>query len=201
MKSKGFKNPGSHKIEKLDCINLICSVKGVIPVGETYFPLEIEGVQTDVLEGATRLLGNLRIGDVVENTRTQATGTLGICLSSPYLNHNAIDPGELRGAIAFCGYSGNQKRNLQTLQKNVLINKPAHFQSGDITMFNQLCLSNLYGTCGMKFQAGDSGTCVYVDTPSYLNKKTGCIGMLIGKSTCGHFILTPMKEILKIFEL
>ncbi|XP_052081010.1 uncharacterized protein LOC127718976 [Mytilus californianus] len=294
MKSKGFKNPGSHKVEKLDCINLVCSVKGVIPVGETHFPLEIEGVRTDVLEGATHLLGTLRIGDVVENTNTQATGTLGgfvkyygldtfltcahvvfgidnvhsitkkeihlknchkmkgntisdetecilirhqfknnnhdpsetsidaalaiiktgdlsiiniardgpnnhccsgLGLSSPYLNNNAIDPVTLRNAKAFCGYSGNQISDSKTLKRNVLVRMPSHLQSGYITMFNQLCLY------GMDFQPGDSGTCVYVDNSSYFSRQTGCIGMLIGQSTCGHYVLTPMKEILKAFEL
>lgn len=77
MKSKGFKNTGSHNIENINCINLICTVKGVIPVGDTHFPLEIDGVETDVLEGATHLLGTLRIGDKVGKTNTEAAGTLG----------------------------------------------------------------------------------------------------------------------------
>lgn len=295
MRSKGFKNPGSHKIEKFDCINLVCKVKGVIPVGETHFPLEIEGVQTDVLEGATHLLGTLRIGDVVENMNTQSTGTLGgfvkyyginafltcahvvfgnenvhsitkeeihhaschmmsginssdptecilirhvfknnntnpsetsidaalavikngdinmfniaedghgcitcteLGLKTPYLNHNAIDPIKLRDARAFCGVSGNKKGAVTAVRKpRVLIRTPAHIQYGKITMFNQLCLY------GMQFQPGDSGTCVYIHTPGNFNRQTGCIGMLIGQSTSGHSILTPMKEILKIFDL
>lgn len=77
MRSKGFRTPEFHTLEKLDCINLVCKMKGVIPVGETHFPLEIEGVKTDVLEGTTNLLGSLRIGDVVESMNTRCFGTLG----------------------------------------------------------------------------------------------------------------------------
>lgn len=121
--------------------------------------------------------------------------SLFIGLLSPYLNHNAIDPVTLRNAKAFCGYSGNQISDLKTLKKNVLVRMPSHLQYGDITMYNQLCLY------GMQFQPGDSGTCVYVDTPAVFSRHTGCIGMLIGQSTCGHYVLTPMNEILKAFEL
>lgn len=117
-------------------------------------------------------------------------------LETPYLNHNAIDPIILRDARAFCGVSGNQK-GVATAgrESRVLIRTPAHIQSGKITMFNQLCLH------GMRFKPGDSGTCVYVYTPGNFNRPTGCIGMLIGESTCNHSILTPMTEILKVFDL
>lgn len=77
MRSKGFRTPEFHTLEKLDCINLVCKMKGVIPVGETHFPLEIEGVKTDVLEGTTNLLGSLRIGDMVESMNAGCCGTLG----------------------------------------------------------------------------------------------------------------------------
>ncbi|XP_052086128.1 uncharacterized protein LOC127723528 [Mytilus californianus] len=293
MKSKGFKNTGSHKIENLNCINLVCTVKGVIPVGDTHFPLEIEGVETDVLEGATHLLGSFRIGDVVEKMNAQSCGTLGgfvkyygldtfltcahvvfgadivhsitknkihlekchmmtdknisditecilirhtfkhddhnpsetsidaalavinggdlnmfnianddrrrqcctdLGLSSPYLNNNAIDPVTLRNAKAFCGISGNQMCDLKTEKKNILVRTGTHIQSRGIKMYNQLCIY------GMEFHEGDSGTCVYVHTSGY-KRLTGCIGMLIGKSTCENYVLTPMKEILKIFDL
>lgn len=117
-------------------------------------------------------------------------------MRTPYLNHNAIDIVKLRDARAFCGVSGIQKGNVTAVREpKVLIRTPAHIQSGQVTMFNQLCLY------GMQFQHGDSGTCVYVDTEGSFNRQTGCIGMLIGESTCKHSILTPMKEILKAFDL
>ncbi|CAG2185935.1 tag [Mytilus edulis] len=127
-----------------------------------------------------------------DDTRRQCCTDLG--LSSCYLNNNAIDPVTLRNAKAFCGISGNQMCDLKTAQKNILVRTGTHIQSRGIKMYNQVCIY------GMKFQEGDSGTCVYVHTPGY-NRLTGCIGMLIGMSTCGNYVLTPMKEILKIFDL
>lgn len=60
-------------------------------------------------------------------------------------------------------------------------------------MYNQFVVQN------MDFQEGDSGTCIY--SPFTGSPDIGCIGMLIGKSTSGECIVTPMKEILKALEV
>lgn len=74
-KSNGF---GTDKfvIEKIDCINLFCRSKGIVPIGEHHFPLEINGTPTHVLEGTSYLTSAVHIGDKIYNSN-QETGTLG----------------------------------------------------------------------------------------------------------------------------
>ncbi|CAC5395262.1 unnamed protein product [Mytilus coruscus] len=51
-------------------------VLGAIPIGENHFPVELQGILTDVIEGFPRFCSNkLRIGDSVTNTRLK--GSLG----------------------------------------------------------------------------------------------------------------------------
>lgn len=75
-KSTGFNKKGKHEIKKIDCVNLFCKRKGIVPIGEPHFPQKIQGFQTDVLNGTSYLSsGKLQIGDCM-NTDT-GTGTLG----------------------------------------------------------------------------------------------------------------------------
>lgn len=119
MKSKGFKNPGSHITEELKCINLVCKVKGFVPVGETHFPLKVEGVQTDVLEGATHFLGTLRIGDVVENMDTRSNGTLGGFVKYYGLN-----------AFLTCAHVVFGNENVHSVTKEEIHHSNCHMMSG-----------------------------------------------------------------------
>lgn len=57
------------------CIQLHCTKKGIIPIGNNHFPNIIKGCPTDVIESQPKLLSILRIGDKV-GTQT-STGTLG----------------------------------------------------------------------------------------------------------------------------
>ncbi|CAG2227524.1 unnamed protein product [Mytilus edulis] len=62
------------------CIQLYCLVKGAIPIGETHFLCELQGIPTDVIEGFPRFASkHIRLGDSVTNTKVK--GTLGgFCL-------------------------------------------------------------------------------------------------------------------------
>lgn len=74
-KSKGF---GTDKfvIDKIDCINLFCRRKGIVPIGEQHFPLKINDMQTNVLEGTSYLTSAVHIGDKIYNSNEEI-GTLG----------------------------------------------------------------------------------------------------------------------------
>lgn len=75
FKSRGFKS-GSFPLEKINCIQLFCKRKGIIPIGESHFPLHINGIPTDVLEGTSVLSRSVHIGDKIDND-AKCTGTLG----------------------------------------------------------------------------------------------------------------------------
>ncbi|CAC5391225.1 unnamed protein product [Mytilus coruscus] len=64
-----------HFITDEVCVQLHCTKKGIIPIGNEHFPNTINGCPTDVIEAQPQLLSNLRIGDKV-GTQT-STGTLG----------------------------------------------------------------------------------------------------------------------------
>lgn len=74
-KSKGF-GTNEFVTEKIDCINLFCRRKGIIPIGEHHFPLEINDMPTNVLEGTSYLTSAVHIGDKIYNSN-QEIGTLG----------------------------------------------------------------------------------------------------------------------------
>lgn len=85
MKSAGM--PNNQRIESVPCIQLHCTVKGVIPVGEKHFPSIVCKYPTDVLEGAPLLATEIKIGEIVgtldpltRNLKSQ--GTLG-----GFINH------------------------------------------------------------------------------------------------------------------
>ncbi|CAG2252148.1 unnamed protein product [Mytilus edulis] len=64
-----------HTIVDEVCVQLHCSKKGIIPIGNEHFPITINGYPTDVIESQPYLLSNLRIGDEVSSLTT--SGTLG----------------------------------------------------------------------------------------------------------------------------
>lgn len=66
----------NHTIEQIQCIQLYCERKGIIPLGEKHFPKTIKGIQTDVLEGRCHLAATtIRVGDTIGTL--QKCGTLG----------------------------------------------------------------------------------------------------------------------------
>lgn len=73
-KSRYFSSERHNIMDEL-CIQLHCSKKRIIPIGNEHFPKTINGCPTDVIESHPYLLSNLRIGDKV-GPRTN-TGTLG----------------------------------------------------------------------------------------------------------------------------
>lgn len=64
-----------HTIADEVCVQLHCSKKGIIPIGNEHFPITINGYPTDVIESQPYLLSNLRIGDEVSSQTS--SGTLG----------------------------------------------------------------------------------------------------------------------------
>lgn len=64
-----------HAITDELCIQLHCTKKGIIPIGNEHFPSTINGCPTDVIESQPYLLSNLRIGDTIGPQTS--TGTLG----------------------------------------------------------------------------------------------------------------------------
>lgn len=76
LKSTNYGNRSDHRVLQVQCIQLFCQRKGYIPLGETHFPANIQGIPTDVLQGHSYLASTtLRIGDKIG---TQTTcGTLG----------------------------------------------------------------------------------------------------------------------------
>lgn len=108
-----------------------------------------------------------------------------------YINKNVLDPENVAGPVfAFPGYSEKQKKIVtMTRQKETQVCVTAHVKTRDnITLYNQFSLQNL------NFKEGDSGTCIYGRCKP--SEPIGCIGMLIGLSTTGQYIFTPMKDIL-----
>lgn len=71
----------NHRIEPVRCIQLYCTVKGVIPVGEKHFPSSVCHFPTDVLEGSPFLATGIKVGEKVgtlDSTRNfKSQGTLG----------------------------------------------------------------------------------------------------------------------------
>lgn len=74
-------------------------------------------------------------------------------------------------------------------EQELIVPIPAHVRTrNNIILYNQFVIRN------MQFQEGDSGTCIYGKCMT--SGHAGCIGMLIGSSTSGQYIVTPMKDIL-----
>lgn len=109
------------------------------------------------------------------------------------MNENALPNPDVieEKAVAISAITGEQRKDIQTKKVNeVVIRYSAHVKwSNEIQMYNQLTIEN------MDFQPGDSGTCIYAICSQ--EKDSGSIGMFIGQSTSGQFIVTPMDEILK----
>ncbi|XP_052075331.1 uncharacterized protein LOC127712758 [Mytilus californianus] len=116
-------------------------------------------------------------------------------LRSIYLNENFIDIEVKHSmAIALSAITGKQERFISLSKSNKLsVLVPSHVRVNTNIMYNQFSIQN------MDFQPGDSGTCIY--SPFTGSDDIGCIGMLVGKSTSGECIVTPMKEILKALEV
>lgn len=111
------------------------------------------------------------------------------------MNENVYDTDDVHSrAIALSSFSGTQERLISSIKvQKVTIPVQCHVRMNDILMYNQYSIQN------MDFKQGDSGTCIYaIKTGS---QETGCIGMLVGKSTSGECIFTPMKEILKALKV
>lgn len=80
VKSTGMSN--DHNVSPLCCIQLFCSVKGTIPIGDNHFPSAVSGNPTDVLEGCPKMAANrIRVGDKIGTIDLQGNferqGTLG----------------------------------------------------------------------------------------------------------------------------
>lgn len=75
FKSKGFKS-GSAKLQQINCVQLVCKKKGIIPIGECHFPLLVDDIPTDVLEGTFKFLSAVNVGDKI-SCNEKHTGTLG----------------------------------------------------------------------------------------------------------------------------
>lgn len=73
LKSKSFSKV--HDVQERICIQLYCTKKGIIPLGEDHFPRLINGIPTDVIDGNIGLMTKLRIGDQIGPTTS--IGTLG----------------------------------------------------------------------------------------------------------------------------
>ncbi|CAC5382925.1 unnamed protein product [Mytilus coruscus] len=134
----------------------------------------------------------IKLNDCVDQTGDNLPA-LG--LRSKYLNDNFYDSDDVHSrAIALSSFSGSQERLISAIKMNrVKIPLQCHVRMDTILMYNQYSIQN------MDFGEGDSGTCIYaIETGS---QETGCIGMLVGKSTSGECIFTPMKEILKALEV
>lgn len=119
---------------------------------------------------------------------------LNLGLSSLYLNDNYLDLTDVTNqAVAFSAYSGKQEGYVKVHKENeVNILIPTHVRTRDkLIFYNQLTLQN------MNFRPGDSGTCIYGKCSK--SGKKGCIGMLVGISTSGQYIVTPMQDILNAF--
>lgn len=84
IQSKGM--PLNHKVESVQCIQLYCTLKGVIPIGERHFPSSVCHYPTDVMEGCPVLATQIKIGDKVGTTDSlgqfKSKGTLG-----GFINH------------------------------------------------------------------------------------------------------------------
>lgn len=74
VKSRYFSSE-RHTITDELCIQLHCTKKGIIPIGNEHFPSTLNGCPTDVIESQPYLLSNLRIGDKIGPQTS--TGTLG----------------------------------------------------------------------------------------------------------------------------
>lgn len=75
FKSTGF-NSKNAELHGINCIQLFCKIKGIIPIGEFHFPSTIDGVTTDVLEGTSQFSSVVHIGDKIYNEQNNI-GTLG----------------------------------------------------------------------------------------------------------------------------
>ncbi|CAG2199204.1 unnamed protein product [Mytilus edulis] len=75
FKSTGF-NSKNAALHGINCIQLFCKIKGIIPIGESHFPSTIDGVTTDVLEGTSQFSSVVHIGDKIYNEQNNI-GTLG----------------------------------------------------------------------------------------------------------------------------
>ncbi|VDI63894.1 Hypothetical predicted protein [Mytilus galloprovincialis] len=116
-------------------------------------------------------------------------------LRSIYLNENVYDSDDVHSrAIALSSFSGKQERLISKIKRKIVsIPLQCHVRMDTIIMYNQYSIQN------MDFRDGDSGTCIYATEAG--SQKKGCIGMLVGKSTSGECIFTPIKEILKALEV
>lgn len=111
------------------------------------------------------------------------------------MNENVYDSDDVHSrAIALSSFSGKQERLISKIKRKIVsIPLQCHVRMDTIIMYNQYSIQN------MDFREGDSGTCIYATEAG--SQKTGCIGMLVGKSTSGECIFTPIKEILKALEV
>ncbi|XP_071146123.1 uncharacterized protein [Mytilus edulis] len=75
-KSKGYNNGKLDYILNVPCVQLYCSAKGCIPIGEDHFPKDVCGLPTDILQGTPSLMANLKVGDKI-GTDNYKMGTLG----------------------------------------------------------------------------------------------------------------------------
>ncbi|XP_076109451.1 uncharacterized protein LOC143078477 [Mytilus galloprovincialis] len=75
-KLKGYKNGTLDYILNVPCVQLYCSAKGCIPIGEDHFPKDVCGLPTDILQGTPSLMANLKVGDKI-GTDNYKMGTLG----------------------------------------------------------------------------------------------------------------------------
>ncbi|XP_076085001.1 uncharacterized protein LOC143055845 isoform X2 [Mytilus galloprovincialis] len=74
--SKVYKNGKLDYILNVPCVQLYCSAKGCIPIGEEHFPKDVCGFPTDILQGTPSLMANLKVGDKI-GTDNYKMGTLG----------------------------------------------------------------------------------------------------------------------------
>lgn len=114
-KSKGF-GTEDFVIYKVNCINLFCRIKGIIPIGEHHLPLKINGVLTNVLEGTSYFTSAVHIGDKIYNSK-EGTGTLG-----GFVKYYGID------TFLTCAHVIFGKSNISNLQT-----KDIHFNCHTMT--------------------------------------------------------------------
>lgn len=76
FKSTGFRQQ-KQKVIAQSCYQLYCKRKGIIPIGENHFPITLNGLQTDVVEGSPNFISQqLKVGNQV-GTDEYKRGTLG----------------------------------------------------------------------------------------------------------------------------
>lgn len=120
FKSKGFMT-GSNELQDLNCVQLFCKKKGLIPIGECHFPLLVDGIPTDVLEGTSKFLSAVNVGDKI-SCNEKHTGTLG-----GFVKYYGVD------TFLTCSHVIFGKTDFLDLQS-----KDLHFESRHISIHNEL---------------------------------------------------------------